>query len=343
MCRRPVKRPLAFFVSLLVVAAAHARLQMAWPTPNTAYVEGRPIEEYIQPTASGDPQSGLFGCVRSGGFQFHEGIDLKPIRPRVRGEPTDEVCATMDGVVRHIATKAGQSSFGRYIVLEHPGATPAFYSLYAHLSAIQPGLKEGDTVKRGQQIGTMGRSAGGYSIPKDRAHLHFEMGLVATETFQPWYDRQQFGSPNYHASWNGMNLMGFDPRGFFDAFRAKQINDIGEYLATLPVTVKVRVASIRTPDFATRYPALVKGELPPGSLLGGWEIDCYWTGLPLALRPLSVVDVAGQRPNSVQVLEVNHDEVVTHRAIKLVQGRGDTPAPAKDLFDVLEKLFGPLK
>lgn len=316
---------------------------MAWPTPNTAYLEDRAIETYIQPTVSGDPQSGLFGCVRSGGYQFHEGIDLLPICARARGEATDEIYATMEGVVRHVAPKAGQSSFGRYIVIEHPKATPAFYSLYAHLGSVRAGLKAGDEVKRGEVIGVMGRSAGGYTIPKERSHLHFEMGLVATQSFQPWYDRQKFGSPNLHGTWNGMNLMGFDPRGFFDRFRAKQVNDVGEYLAALPVAVTVRVAVARTPDFAVRYPSLVKTELPPGSLIAGWEIDCYWTGLPLALRPLSAVELVGQRAGTVRVVEVNRDEVVDHRAISLLRGRGGAQAPGKDLLDVLEKLFGPLK
>jgi len=35
--------------------------------------------------------------------------------------------------------------------------------------------------------------------------------------------------------------------------------------------------------------------------------------------------------------------VVTHRAIKLVQGRGPGQLPGKDLLEVLEKLFGPLR
>lgn len=316
---------------------------MAWPTPNTAYLEDKPIEAFIQPTASGEPSSGLFGCVRSGGYQFHEGLDLMPVCARDHGEATDEIYATMDGVVRHIATKAGQSSYGRYIVIEHPGATPACYSLYAHLSAVRPGLKVGATVQRGEVIATMGRSAGGYAIPKDRAHLHFELGLVATQSFQPWYERQKFGSPNLHGAWNGMNLMGFDPRDFFDQFRAKKVNDIGEYLATLPVAVKVRVVATRTPDYAVRYPSLVQGELPPGALLAGWEVDCYWTGMPLALRPLSATDVLGQRPGSARIVEVNHDEIVAHRAISLLRGRGATQAPGKELLDVLEKLFGPLR
>jgi len=340
-----VKLPLALFAFGFAALAtvAQARLELAWPTPSTAYFEGKPIEEYIQATASGESQSGLFGCVRSGGNQFHEGLDLKPVCARARGEPTDEIYATMDGVVRHIAAKAGQSSYGRYIVIEHPGATPACYSLYAHLSAVRAGLKVGDTVKAGETIATMGRSAGGYTIPRDRAHLHFELGLVATRNFQPWYEQQKFGSPNLHREWNGMNLMGFDPRDFFDRYRAERVNDIGEYLATLPVAVKVRVVTTRTPDFAQRYPSLMKDPLPPGSAVAGWEIDCYWTGLPLALRPLGAVDLFGQRAGSVQIVEVNREEVVGHRAISLLRGRGTTQVPGKDLHDVLTKLFGPLK
>ena len=337
----PVRALICFL--LAGAACAHGRLQMAWPTTNTAYLDGKPVAEYIQPTVSGAPDSGLFGCVRSGGYQFHEGLDLLPVCARDHGETTDEIYATMEGVVRHIGRKAGQSSYGRYIVLEHPGATPAFYSLYAHLSAVRAGLKEGDEVKRGEVIATMGRSAGGYSIPRERAHLHFEMGLMATRDFQTWYSRQKFGSPNLHGAWNGMNLMGFDPRDFFDQFRAKRVDDIGEYLARLPVAVKLRVAVGRTPDFAVRYPSLVKGELPTGTLVAGWEIDCYWTGMPLALRPLAAVDLIGQRSGSVKIVEVNHEEVVAHRAISLLRGRGAAQAPGKDLRDVLEKLFGPLR
>ncbi|HQF40557.1 MAG TPA: M23 family metallopeptidase [Opitutaceae bacterium] len=339
-----MKLPLAILCfGFAATTAVQARLELAWPTPNTAYLEGRPIEAYIQPTVSGDPESGLFGCVRSGGQQFHEGIDLKPIAVRDRGEPTDEIFAAMDGVVRHVATKAGQSSYGRYIVVEHPSATPACYSLYAHLSAVRPGLRAGTVVQRGEVIGTMGRSAGGYTIPRDRAHLHFELGLVATQSFQPWYERQKFGSPNLHGEWNGMNLMGFDPRDFFDRWGAGKVNDVGEYIAQLPVAVTVRVVASRTPDFAVRYPSLVKGELPPGSLVGGWEVDCYWTGLPLALRPLSALDVIGQRSGTVKIVTVNHDEVVGHRAISLLRGRGAAQAPGKDLLDVLGKLFGPVR
>lgn len=325
------------------VACAHGRLQMAWPTPNTAYFDGKPIEEYIQPTVSGEATSGLYGCVRSSGYQFHEGLDLMPICARDHGEPTDEIYAAMDGVVRHIAARAGESNYGRYIVLEHPGSTPMCYSLYAHLSSVRAGLKVGDTVKRGDVIAIMGHTTSGHAIPRDRAHLHFEMGLMATRGFQTWYGGKKFGSPNLHGDWNGMNLMGFDPRDFFDRFRAKRVDDVGEYLAQLPVAVKVRVAVGRTPDYAVRYPSLVKCELPLGTLTAGWEIECYWTGLPLSLRPLTAAELAGQRPGTVRILEVNHEEAVNHRAIVLVHGRGNGQLSGRELLDVLEKLFGPLR
>ena len=112
------------------------RLEIVWPTPNPAFAEGKAISAFLQSTGSGEPESGGFGCVRSAGSQFHEGIDLKPVRRDGRGEPADEVYAAMDGVVRHINNRVGESSYGRYLVLEHPDAAPAVYTLYAHLARI---------------------------------------------------------------------------------------------------------------------------------------------------------------------------------------------------------------
>ncbi len=66
------------WLALATIARA-GDLALAWPTPNPAWAQGRPLEAYIQPTASGEINSGLFGGTRSGGRQFHEGIDLKPI------------------------------------------------------------------------------------------------------------------------------------------------------------------------------------------------------------------------------------------------------------------------
>jgi murein DD-endopeptidase MepM/ murein hydrolase activator NlpD len=135
-----------------LLAHAAERVDIVWPTPNTAWADGRPLADFAQHAGSGDPESGTFGGVRSGGGQFHEGLDIKCLARDRRGEPTDNVFAAMAGVVRHINSSAGDSSYGRYIVLEHPDQSPAVYTLYAHLARIAPGLREGATVTRGQVI-----------------------------------------------------------------------------------------------------------------------------------------------------------------------------------------------
>src|SRR5437868_4127225 len=95
---------------LFSFGVAHAaRIEFVWPTPNQAWERGRPIDDFVQPTVSGDPESGLFGCVRTNGTQFHEGVDLKAIGRDRRGEPTDKVMAAMRGIVRHVNTHPGES------------------------------------------------------------------------------------------------------------------------------------------------------------------------------------------------------------------------------------------
>lgn len=317
---------------------AGPRIEIAWPTPNTAYLEGKPIEAYVQPTASGEATSGLFGCVRSGGAQYHEGVDLKPVKLDKKGEPADDVFATMSGVVRHINPVAGNSSYGRYIVLEHPEQSLPVYTLYAHLSAVRPGLKIGDTVARGQVIATMGRSSGGYTIPRDRAHLHYEIGLVATRNFQSWYAWKKFGSPNDHGIYNGMNLLGVDALDFFNEFRARRVDDFAGYFSRLPPVATVRVATNRTPDFVQRYPALLTAERPLA--VAGWEIKVNATGLPFAWTPLNATDVAGYRPDEVRVVDSDAEALKRNRCKSIVVTRGGRKVPGRDLDTVLELVFG---
>src|SRR5687767_3478066 len=170
---------------LLFAAIAHgAELKLVWPTPSKAWTDGAPPAQWLQHAGSGDPDSGSFGGVRSAGTQFHEGIDIKPVARDGRGEPLDSVFAAMDGVVRYVNATAGDSSYGRYVVLEHPGMTPAIYTLYAHFARIAPNVRAGFEVNAGDVLGTMGHSAGGYMIPTDRSHLHFEIGVVMTRNFQ---------------------------------------------------------------------------------------------------------------------------------------------------------------
>ncbi|MDE3084724.1 MAG: M23 family metallopeptidase [Verrucomicrobiota bacterium] len=335
-----MKRGVLLLLTLWVVGLRAESLELAWPTPNRAWLEGRPIRDFIQPTESGEPESGCFGCVRSNGYQFHEGIDIKPVRRDSRGEPLDDVFAALPGVVRYVNLRPGESSYGRYIVLEHPSVTPAIYTLYAHLASVAPGIAPGAQVQRSQVIARMGHSAGGYAIPLARAHLHFEMGVMVTRDFQSWYDWKKFRSPNEHGIWNGMNLMGFDPLDFLRKFRARQVSGFQDYFSKMQPAVRVRIATKTVPDFVARYPSLLTRPLPPGSAVAGWEITCNWTGLPFAWTPLTPAEVAGLASNQPMIAWADFDLQRYHHCKSIVRVRGSGYVPGTDLGIVLQQLFG---
>ena len=282
---------IAYLASLSFSNALKAApLVLVWPTPNTAFQEGRPAADYLQPTQSGKPESGGYGCVRNNGARFHEGVDLKAVRRDSKGEPIDPVFAIMDGKVAYINQRPGKSSSGRYLVIEHTGQPLALYSLYAHLRRIQPNLKTGSSVKAGDALGTMGRSAI-YSIPKSRAHLHLEIGLQLSDTFQKWYDLKDFENPNEHGNMNGLNLIGFDSLAFFSMFKNKQRIDIGEYIKKQPVAFTLRVLTRKTPDFVRRYPSLLEGTYSDDSLAAGWDVDFTAFGFPIKWKPVLMEDL----------------------------------------------------
>ena len=327
------------FVALGTTGLAQ-RIDFSWPTPNRAWEQGRSYDAWVQPTVSGEPESGLFGCVRSNHTQFHEGIDIRPVGHDSRGEPTDSVTAAMDGIVRHVNSSPGNSNYGRYIVLEHPEVTPAVYTLYAHLARVEPGIFPGAAVSRGQVMATMGRSEGSMAIPKDRAHLHFEIGLMVTQNFPAWYAGKRFGSANEQGLWNGMNLMGIDPQDFLREWRSRKVDNFREYFDRLRPVVRVRVATSRTPDFISRYPALLRKPLPAG-LVAGWEIECNATGLPFAWTPLTPADVVGLRPNTAHIVDVDSAVIRAYRCKSLVKSqRGGGYAPGADLATMLQQVFG---
>ena len=320
-------------------SAAGERLRLTWPTPSTAWAEGRPASTFLQHAGSGDPDSGRFGGVRNNGTQFHEGIDIKAVARDRRGEPTDAIFAAMRGVVRYVNPVAGDSSYGRYVVLEHPDAAPPVYTLYAHLAKIAPGLRAGTPIETGQTLGTMGHSSGGYMIPRARSHLHFEIGVVITRNFQTWYDRQKFGSKNEHGIWNGMNLVGIDPLAFFNDWRARRIDTVQDFFARMDAAVRLRIATRRVPDFVARYPTLLTKQPPPEGV-GGWEIRFNWTGLPFSWTPLSPIEAAGLPYEDPVVLEVDAATERRERSKTLVVSRRGRWTVADDLETILEQLFG---
>src|SRR3954465_5691555 len=89
------------------------------PTANRAIYEPGHEEQYFVGTVGKPWMSGTFGCVRTDGWQLHEGLDVKYLRRDKRGEPIDPVNAAVDGTVAYINTRPSISNFGNYIVLRH--------------------------------------------------------------------------------------------------------------------------------------------------------------------------------------------------------------------------------
>ncbi|MFQ3226110.1 MAG: hypothetical protein ACI8Z5_002379 [Lentimonas sp.] len=311
---------------------------LIWPTPNPAFQNGQSIEAFIQPTASGVPESGLFGCVRNSGGRFHEGLDLYPVERTRSGEPVDAVYSVLPGRVVHVNSKSGYSSYGRYIVVEHYQEIPAFHTLYAHLASVGEGIKVGARVESGTQLGIMGRSAS-YSIPRTRAHLHFEIGFRLTNQFQGWYDRQKYGSKNRHGNWNGMNLVSLDPLDFYQAIRRGKVSNVYEYLKVTPATARIRVQTSAIPDFVTDYPALVTRSYA-GKQVVAWDIAFSQYGVPKEWTPRFADEAIGGRPGDVKVLAYSPTLLKEQTCRRVLDMGGNTPKISSGTLSTLKKLFG---
>src|SRR3954464_15884170 len=157
--------------------------------------------------------SGTFGCVRTDGWQMHEGLDVRCLQRDKRGEPIDPVMASADGTVAYINIRPSLSNYGNYVVLKHQIEGLEMYTLYAHLSAVRPGLKTGQPVKAGEQIAIMGHTSNTRQrITLDRAHVHFEIDFILNEHYAAWHKANLAAERNDHGDWNGKNLVGLDPR-----------------------------------------------------------------------------------------------------------------------------------
>jgi hypothetical protein len=330
-------QPLAIGAALLLSQLC-LQAELIWPTPNSAFQKGQPIETFIQATASGVPESGLFGCVRNGGGRFHEGLDLFPVDRDQRGEPTDEVYAVLPGRIVHVSKTAGHSSYGRYIVVEHYQQVPAFHTLYAHLASIGEGIMVGARVDSGAKLGIMGRSAS-YSIPRSRAHLHFEMGFRLTNDFQGWYGRQKFGSKNHHGMWNGMNLVSIDPLDFYESIRQGQVSNLYEYLKLIPAIARIRVQTADVPDFVKAYPALVTRPYV-GKQLVAWDIAFSQYGVPKDWTPRFADEAIGGRLGDVKILAYSPTLLKQQNCRRVLDVGGTKPTISSGTLSTLKKLFG---
>ena len=65
-------------LALLLAPALGGAVEVAWPTAMPR-PDIRQPETFVQPTASGKLESGLFGMTRNDGTRFHEGVDIRPL------------------------------------------------------------------------------------------------------------------------------------------------------------------------------------------------------------------------------------------------------------------------
>jgi peptidoglycan LD-endopeptidase LytH len=310
--------------ALVFLAAAGLAVAqpLQFPTANHALLEPGGEERFYVGTAGKPWTSGQFGCVRSDGRQFHEGLDIRCQQRDRRGEPTDPVSATADGVVAYVNTRPGLSNYGNYVVLRHFIEGLEVYSLYAHLSAVRGGLKAGDQVHAGEVIATMGRTSNTRQrITQDRAHCHFELDLAASDRYAAWHRSRLPEQRNDHGNFNGFNLIGFDPAAVLrEQARLGAGFSLVRFLQSRPEMFRVALRGGNFP-WARRYPALVQGNpVAQREGIAGYEVAFTFNGLPIRIVPRAASEL--KSPAKVTLLSVNEAEWNEHHCARLIFKRG---------------------
>jgi murein DD-endopeptidase MepM/ murein hydrolase activator NlpD len=280
-------------------------------------------DKFFVPTVGKTWTSGCFGCVRTEGWQMHEGLDIRCLQRDKHNEPTDPIMATADGTVVYINLKPSLSNYGNYVVVHHRIEGIDVFSLYAHLSAVRDGLKVGTALKAGEVFATMGHTSNtGEPITKDRAHVHFELNLLANDHFSAWYKKTNPTERNDHGDWNGQNLLGLDPKLIL----------LGEHeisggtfslLNFLQHQTELCRVLVRKTDFPwlKRYPMLIKPN-PTAEKEGtaGYEMALNYNAVPFELIPRAASEIKGKA--KYQLLSVNEAEEKKNPCRRLVVQRG---------------------
>jgi murein DD-endopeptidase MepM/ murein hydrolase activator NlpD len=335
-----VGRFLCFRVGLAIAASALtlSGAPFSLPTANQALFEPGGEERYFVGTPGKPWITGAFGCVRSDGWQMHEGLDIRCLDRDKRGEPTDAILATAEGRVAYINRKASLSNYGIYIILRHEVQGLEIYSLYSHLSRVTDGLSDGQPVQAGQVIGIMGRTANTATrISKERAHLHFELNLLVNERFAAWHQKRLPGERNDHGLWNGRNLLGLDPRQILLTQRLHgERFDLVHVIRSQPELMRVMVRETDFP-WLRRYPELVRpNPVAQQQGVAGYEIVFNFNGVPFELIPRAESEMPSKA--RVKLLSVNAAEYELRPGRRLVSGSAGSwrlGRAGEDLIDLL--------
>ncbi len=288
-----------------------AGLLFGFPTAQRDLHNKYSLDVY-QCTASGRVESGWYGSVRTestGGLvlpSFHEGLDIAAMQRDRRGAPLDTVHAVADGRIAYVSRVAGNSNYGIYVVVLHEDPVGLIYTLYAHLAKVEPWVKAGQPVERGRQLGLMGNTASN-GIPMQRAHLHFEAGMMLNARFQDWY-RASRQIPD-HGNFHGHNLAGIDPLGLYSNGTLEARFNMLAHLRSLPPAYQLLVRHNRAIDYFRRYPGLWQGS--PAERSTHMVIAFSEGGVPLWGRPATPEETARAGRATLSVLDV--DEAVLGR------------------------------
>lgn len=244
----------------------------------------------FQHTGSGNEQSGRFGSVRTGAnglARFHEGIDIATVQRDARGRPLDTVQAAAPGTVAMISRVAGNSDYGKHVVLTHDDPIGRVYTLYAHLAEVAAGLTEGQQLAAGDLLGKVGNTAL-EPIPLARAHLHFEIGLLSNPQFLSWPARKQKNTPG--GLYNGQNLLGLDPVDVFrQRFLLGDAFNLLDHVRQHPIAFTLAVRARRPLAYFEAHAALWEGEPYRGEAM---VLSVAESGLPLRGRNATADELA---------------------------------------------------
>lgn len=323
---------------LLTTVTASGGPPFQFPTANHAlYDPDGGGARFFVPTVGKPWISGTFGCVRTGGRQLHEGLDIRCLQRDQRGEPTDPILATADGTVVYANRKPSLSNYGNYLVIRHQVDGLEIYSLYAHLREIRRDLRPGSTVNAGESIAIMGRTANtGEGISRERAHVHFELNLMFNDRFAAWHHRHHPRQRNDHGQWNGQNFLGLDPQGIL--LEQRRLGDQFNLVTWLQSQPELCRVLVRKTDFPwlRRYAALVQPAPSAMAAVAGYELKLNFMGIPIACIPRAASEIAGKAP--VQLLAVNpaeHQNNPCRRLVTQRNGRWELTQRGLDLISLL--------
>ncbi len=327
---------LAWLACLSTCAAAQP---FQLPTKNRALFEPGGEERYFAPTPGKTWVSGTFGCVRSNGHQLHEGIDILWTERDRKGEPTDTVAAAADGTIAYVNRKAGLSNYGNYLILRHRIEGLEVCTLYAHLTSIREDLQRGTPIKSGEALGILGRTTNTKTrITTDRAHLHFEISLIANDRYAAWHEANLAGLRNDHGNWNGRNLLGLDPR----AVLLRQRADGGKFsllrfIQAQPELCRVLVRKSELAIARANRPLVRTNPTAEKEGAAAYEIALNFNGVPSQIIPRAPSELKGYT-GKYHLLSVNDAEQKQHGCRKLLvvkAGKWELTATALQHLDLL--------